>query len=148
MTALEGPENPFAAISEQLTRLYAQKDAAVETVLARLAPLEAKLGAVEARLGEPQALLDRFAERLEAVQARLAAVEDAENPFAAIAEQLTRLYAPEGRGGRDGVRAAGAAGGEARGDRRRQAGAIRRRRSTASRSCRHDERGGTGARPA
>ena len=37
VTALEGAENPFAEIAEQLTRLYGQKDAAVETVLARLA---------------------------------------------------------------------------------------------------------------
>ena len=43
-------ENPFAEIAEQLTGLYAQKDAAVETVLARLAPLEAKLAELEGRL--------------------------------------------------------------------------------------------------
>ena len=41
------PENPFAEISEQLTRLYAQKDAAVETMVARLAPLEARLAELE-----------------------------------------------------------------------------------------------------
>ena len=108
LAALEAPgENPFAAISEQLTRLYAQKDATVETVFARLAPLEARLGEVEAGLvsRDPQAALDRFAERLEAAQAARAAAEAAlgdrlaaletpgENPFAAISEQLTRLYA-------------------------------------------------------
>ena len=49
---LEQPgENPFAEISEQLTRLYAQKDATVETVFARLAPLEARLAELEARSG-------------------------------------------------------------------------------------------------
>ena len=58
---LDAPaENPFAEISEQLTRLYAQKDATIETVFARLAPLEAKL----AEIGEPairKAALDGFA---------------------------------------------------------------------------------------
>ncbi len=88
VAALEGAENPFAEISEQLTRLYAQKDATVETVFARLAPLEARLAALD-----PTAALDRFAERLEAVQGRLAALEGAENPFAEISEQLARLYA-------------------------------------------------------
>ena len=71
IATLEAPEaNPFAEISEQLTRLYAQKDAAVETVFARLAPLEAKLAEVDRRLAgqDPAGALDRFAERLEAVQ--------------------------------------------------------------------------------
>ena len=106
LSALEGAENPFAEVSEQLTRLYAQKDAAVETVFARLAPLEAKLGAVEGALAarDPSAALERFAERLEAARAaqeaaqaglgeRLSALEGAENPFAEVSEQLTRLYA-------------------------------------------------------
>ena len=88
VAAIETAENPFAEISEQLTRLYAQKDATVETVFARLAPLEAKLAELD-----PAAALDRFAERLEAVQGRVAAIEAAENPFAEISEQLTRLYA-------------------------------------------------------
>ena len=90
LAAAEG-ENPFGEIAAQLTGLYAQKDAAVEAMLARLAPLEAKLAALEA--GDPQALLDRFAERLEAVQGRVAMLEGAENPFGEIAAQLTRLYA-------------------------------------------------------
>jgi len=97
IAALEAPgENPFAEISDQLTRLYAQKDATVETVFARLAPLEAKLSEVEGGLAglDPQAALDRFAERLEALQARVAAVEEpGENPFGEISDQLTRLYA-------------------------------------------------------
>ena len=57
-------------------------------MFARLAPLEAKLAELD-----PTAALDRFAERLEAVQGRVAAIEGAENPFAEISEQLTRLYA-------------------------------------------------------
>ena len=97
ITALETPgENPFAEISAQLTRLYAQKDASVETVFARLAPLEARLEEVEAGLSaqDPRGALDRFAERLEAAQARLLALEAADrSPFAEISEQLTRLYA-------------------------------------------------------
>ncbi|HVH03145.1 MAG TPA: hypothetical protein VM891_09425, partial [Amaricoccus sp.] len=88
LAAIEAAENPFAEISGQLTRLYAQKDATVETVFARLAPLEARLAEID-----PAAALDRFAERLEAVQGRVATLEGAENPFAEIAEQLTRLYA-------------------------------------------------------
>ncbi|MER2509188.1 MAG: hypothetical protein ABTQ27_10565, partial [Amaricoccus sp.] len=97
LLALEAPaENPFAEISEQLVRLYAQKDATVETVFARLAPLEARLEEVEAGLSaqDPRGALDRFAERLEAAQARLLALEAADrSPFAEISEQLTRLYA-------------------------------------------------------
>jgi chromosome segregation ATPase len=97
IAALEAPgESPFAEISDQLTRLYAQKDATVETVFARLAPLEAKLGQIEADLAgqDPRAALDRFAERLETVQGRIAALESSDdNPFAEISDQLTRLYA-------------------------------------------------------
>ena len=69
--ALESAVTPYAEISDQLTRLYAQKDATVETVFARLAPLEAKLGALEATLAarDPGAALERFADRLEAARA-------------------------------------------------------------------------------
>jgi len=87
--ALEGG-TPLAALAEQLARLHAQKDATVETVVARLGPLEAKLAALE--LADPRALLDRFAERLEAVQGRVASLED-KSPFAELTEQLTGLYA-------------------------------------------------------
>ena len=87
LAALEEPgESPFAAISEQLTSLYAQKDATVEAVFARLAPLEARLAEMEGR-DDPQGALDRFAERLAALE------EPGESPFAAISEQLTSLYA-------------------------------------------------------
>ena len=109
VAALEAAENPFAEISEQLTRLYAQKDATVETVFARLAPLEAKLAELD-----PTAALDRFAERLEAVQGRVAAIEAAENPFAEISGAADPALRAEGRDGGDGVRPAGAAGGAAR----------------------------------
>ena len=71
MSGLEGAENPYQEISDQLTRLYAQKDATVETVFARLAPLEAKLAEVEGLLAarDPAAALERFGERLEAARA-------------------------------------------------------------------------------
>ena len=104
-------ENPFAEISEQLTRLYAQKDATVETVFARLAPLEARLAELEGR--DPQAALDRFAARLEAVQGRLAAIE-AREPVRGDLRAADPALRPEGRDRRDGVRPARAAGGEAR----------------------------------
>ena len=43
---LEAPaESPFAAVSEQLTRLYAQRDAGVEAMLGRLAEVEAQAAA-------------------------------------------------------------------------------------------------------
>ena len=94
---LDAPgENPFAGVSEQLTRLYAQKDAAVETVLTRLAPLEAQLVELQAALDtrDPKTMLDGFAARLDALQSRLGALETpGENPFAEISAQLTRLYA-------------------------------------------------------
>ena len=133
LAALETAENPFAEISEQLTRLYAQKDATVETVFARLAPLEAKLAALD-----PAAALDRFAERLEAVQGRLAALETRGEPVRRDLRAADPALRPEGRDGGDGVRPAGAAGGEAR---RRS---TRPRRSTASpsgwRRCRAGSR--------
>ena len=62
--ALEGAENPVAEITERLAGLHAQKDVAVEALVSRLAPLEARLAEID-----PQGALDRFAERLEAVQA-------------------------------------------------------------------------------
>ena len=96
LAALELPgENPFADISDQLARLYAQKDATVETVFARLQPLEAQLADLDRRLAgqDPAGVLDRFAERLETVQGRVAQLEAVENPFTEISDQLTRLYA-------------------------------------------------------
>ena len=103
---LKAAESPFAEVSDQLTRLYAQKDATTEAMLTRLGPLETKLAAVETALGaqDPRAALDRFAERLAAAEAAHAATETrlageidtlkaAENPFTEIAGQLTRLYA-------------------------------------------------------
>jgi hypothetical protein len=71
LAGLEAATPPFAEISEQMSRLYGQRDAMAETVFARLAPLEAKQRELEATvaLRDPQAALDRLAERLEAVRA-------------------------------------------------------------------------------
>jgi DNA repair exonuclease SbcCD ATPase subunit len=95
--AAEG-EGPFAEITRQLTQLHGQKDAAVETVFTRLAPLEAKLGAIEGRIAglDAEGLLERFGERLETVRAGLEARIDARDvdagPVAEIAERLARLH--------------------------------------------------------
>lgn len=71
LAGLEAATPPFAEISEQMSRLYGQRDAMAETVFARLAPLEAKQRELEAAMAlrDPQAGLDRLAERLEAARA-------------------------------------------------------------------------------
>ena len=69
------------ALGEQLTRVLAQKEALADTLVARVAAVEAVLAEKD-----PAPALARLAERL-------AALESAENPFAEISEQLTRLYA-------------------------------------------------------
>ena len=88
VSLIEGAENPVAEITERLAELHAQKDGAVETLMQRLAPMEAKLAELD-----PQGALDRFAERLEAVQARVSLIEGAENPVAEITERLAELHA-------------------------------------------------------
>jgi hypothetical protein len=118
-------ENPFAEISEQLTRLYAQKDATVETVFARLAPLEAKLAEVEAMLAarDPRRRWT-VRERLETLQGRLAGLEEARSrdlerlpalrlKDATVEAVFARLAAPlEAKPrARAGARRAGPAGG-------------------------------------
>ena len=120
VATLEGVENPFAEISEQLTRLYAQKDATVETVFARLAPMEARLAALGQGLDrlaplvedDPRAALDGLKARLEALHwaqgetaAGLAALRAAaeardgeDGALAGIADRLTRLFAQKDAG--------------------------------------------------
>ena len=137
LAALETAENPFAEISEQLTRLYAQKDATVETVLraagaaggaARRARPDGGARPLRRAAGGGAGPGGGARRRREPVRRDLRAADPA--------------LRPEGRDGGDGVRAAGAAGGEAR---RRS---TRRRRSIASpsgwRRCRAggDARGG------
>ena len=124
---IEGAENPVAEITERLAELHAQKDGAVETLMQRLAPMEAKLAELD-----PQGALDRFAERLEAVQARVALIEGAENPVAEITARLAELHAQKDARRRDADAAAGAARGAARRGRGRGgAGAAARRRRPA-----------------
>ena len=86
-------ENPFAEISQQLTRLYGQKDVAVETVLGRLAPLEAKLAELERGWRSATRAACSTASRSGWRRCRDGwRLWKAENPFAEIREQLTRLY--------------------------------------------------------
>ena len=144
---LETPgENPYAEIAEQLTALYAQKDAVAETMLARLAPLEARLGEIEAGFAarDPQAALDGLRDAAgsgpgaaRGCRGRVArpacGAGDAEGePLRRDRGAVDGALRPEGRGSRDDAGAAGAAGSAARRDRggvsRR---ATRRRRSTA-----------------
>ena len=125
LATLETAENPFAEISGQLTRLYAQKDATVETVFARLAPLEAKLDGIEREVGrlaplvedDPRAGLDGLRLRVEGLHwaqgetaaglAALRAVAEARDgedrpgeraALSEIADRLTRLYAQKDAG--------------------------------------------------
>jgi hypothetical protein len=81
LAALEEAGGPAAGIAERLSELYDQKDAALEAMLGRLAPLEAKLAE-----NDPRPALDRFAARIEAMRApldsRQAPLETAYNPIA------------------------------------------------------------------
>ena len=81
LAALKAEAGGVRALGEQLTRVLAQKEALAETIVARVAAVEAALAEKD-----PAPALARLAERL-------AALEAAENPFAEISEQLTRLYA-------------------------------------------------------
>ncbi|HVH04335.1 MAG TPA: hypothetical protein VM891_15565, partial [Amaricoccus sp.] len=92
---IETAENPLAEVSERLAGLYAQKDAAVEAMLTRLAPLEARLAGFEREIAglDPQAALDRLAARVEAVQGRVSLLETAENPLGEISERLAQIHA-------------------------------------------------------
>ena len=99
-----------------MTGLYAQKDATVETVFARLAPLEAKLAALEGGLArvlpladdDPRAAVEGLRARIEAlhwaqgeVAAGLAALQAAGaegGALAGVADQLTRLFAQKDAG--------------------------------------------------
>ena len=90
---------PQAALVEQLTRLHTQKDAAVDTVLARLAPIEARLGRLEGEapaeaLARLELRLDGLRDAHGATQAALSAMKhEGAGPVAEIAERLSRLHA-------------------------------------------------------
>ena len=90
---------PQAALLEQLARLHAQKDAALEAVLARLAPVEARLGRLEGEapaeaVARLELRLDGLRDAQGATQAALAALKrEGAGPVAEIAERLSRLHA-------------------------------------------------------
>ena len=94
LAALENPgANPFAEISDQLTALYAQKDATVETVFARLAPMEARLADMERGISARLDALDwaqgEVAEQLTGIRA----TAEKAAPAAGMAEELARALA-------------------------------------------------------
>ena len=83
---------PLAGIAEQLTRLYAQKDAAVEAVLVgRLAPLEARLAELEGRPWDPDA--EEARAQAQAIAAQLIAVRAAAEQTGLFADRLALLEA-------------------------------------------------------
>ena len=91
---------PFAEIADQLTRLYAQKDAGVAAVTARLAPLEARLAELEARPSDADAEAARAEAQAIATQmiAARAAAEQTElfaNRLALLEVSLPRLTATQ-----------------------------------------------------
>ena len=109
---------PVEALGERLSELHAQKEAAVEAVLARLGPLEARLAGLEGR--DPQAPVDRspsgvgtlegagdriaaLAERLGGLHAQKdAAVEAVLGQLAPLEARLPALEAPDPQGALDG----------------------------------------------
>jgi hypothetical protein len=148
LAGLEAATPPFAEISEQMSRLYDQRDAMAETVFARLAPLEARQRELEAMvaLRDPQAGLDRLAERLEAVRAAQEAAATA------LGGSLGRPARLRGGGRRGPARHARRCGGHAGRPSRGAGGGPerdRRDRRAAGRSLRPEGGGdGGGPRPA
>ena len=96
---LEAVENPFTEISDQLTRLYAQKDAGLAQVLERLAPLEARLSGLEARPWDPagEEARDEARAQAQAIAAQMIAARTASDQVAAqtglFADRLALLEA-------------------------------------------------------
>ena len=93
---LETPgENPFAAVAAQLAGLHAQKDAATEAVLTRLAPLEARLGAVESGLAarDPRRSMPSTRGWKRCASGSRLLETPGESPFAEVAAQLAGLHA-------------------------------------------------------
>ena len=101
---LETPkENPYAEIAEQLTALYAQKDAVAETMLARLAPLEARLA--EAMAADPSAAVEAVLARLAPLEVQIEALRSAQaTAEAGLVERLAALEG-DGRQAEDAARA-------------------------------------------
>ena len=103
---IETAETPLVEVAERLAGLHVQKDAAVEAVLSRLTPLEAKLAAVEGDLAraaaeDRQAAVEGLRTRVETLHwslgetaaglAALRAEAGAGTGVAEIADRLARL---------------------------------------------------------
>ena len=98
--AREDAPDPQVALMEQLTRLHAQKDAGLGTMIARLAPLETRLAAIEADLGRraPAAAEARtqMAQDLARLESRLEArIEGVAAAQGAAGAALRRWRRPE-----------------------------------------------------
>ena len=99
MAGLEGAANPVAEIAERLAQLHAQKDATVETVFARLAPLEAKLAGSRAT-SRPATRRRRWS----ASARGSTALEGGRDPGRGPLRAADAALRPEGRGGGGGLR--------------------------------------------
>ncbi|HVH03425.1 MAG TPA: hypothetical protein VM891_10860 [Amaricoccus sp.] len=106
LVLIETAETPLVEVAERLAGLHVQKDAAVEAVLSRLTPLEAKLAAVEGDLAraaaeDRQAAVEGLRTRVETLHwslgetaaglAALRAEAGAGTGVAEIADRLARL---------------------------------------------------------
>ena len=81
----------LAGVADQLTRLFAQKDAGLVALLARLQPLEARLADLEARPWDPEA--DAARAEASAIAAQLIAVQAAAEQTALFADRISELEA-------------------------------------------------------
>ena len=87
----DGEGGALAEIADRLTRLFAQKDASLAAILARLEPLEARLAAIEARAPDPEAEAVRA--EAQAVAAQLIAAGAADAATALFADRIAALEA-------------------------------------------------------
>ena len=87
----EAEGGALSEIADRLTRLFAQKDAGIAALLARLTPLEARLAAIEARPWDPQAEAARA--EAQAAAAELVAARAASDATALFADRIAELEA-------------------------------------------------------
>jgi hypothetical protein len=80
---------PFTGITEQLGALFSRREAAVEAVLDRLAPVEARLADLEARPWDPEA--DETRAEIQAIASQMIAARTAAEQTALFAERLAVL---------------------------------------------------------
>ena len=110
----------MAEITERLAELHAQKDAAVEAVFARLAPLEARLAELRPATRRRRSTASPSGSR---PAAPAGADRGGENPVAEISGQLAGLHAQKDATVETVFAAAGAARGPARAELDPQGGA-------------------------